>query len=67
MENDPQDEGRPSRRLLIVDDDFAAGRLQFSSAVYSVNEYETNAVITVIRTNGTTAHCKCRGTHHVQE
>lgn len=38
--------------LTIVDDDFAPGMLNFSSAVYTVNEYETNIVITVTRTNG---------------
>jgi uncharacterized delta-60 repeat protein len=40
--------------LTIIDDDFAAGTIQFSSTNYVVNEYETNAVITVIRTNGST-------------
>lgn len=40
--------------LTIVDDDFAAGTIQFSATNYVVNEYETNAIITVIRTNGST-------------
>ncbi len=43
-----------SATLTIVEDDFAPGALGFSSLTYSVNEYETNAVITIIRTNGTT-------------
>jgi uncharacterized delta-60 repeat protein/uncharacterized repeat protein (TIGR01451 family) len=40
--------------LTIVDDDRAPGRLAFSSPTYSVSEAGTNAVITVIRTNGWT-------------
>lgn len=40
--------------LTIVDDDFAAGTIQFAATNFTVNEYETNAVITVIRTNGST-------------
>jgi uncharacterized delta-60 repeat protein/uncharacterized repeat protein (TIGR01451 family) len=46
--------GISSAELIIVDNDFAPGQLNFSSAVYVVNEYETNIVITVVRTNGTT-------------
>lgn len=46
--------GIASAELVIVDNDFAAGQLNFSSPVYVVNEYETNIVITVVRTNGTT-------------
>ena len=44
--------------LLIVDDDFSPGRLQFSAREYSANEYETNAVITVLRTNGSSGIVK---------
>jgi uncharacterized delta-60 repeat protein/uncharacterized repeat protein (TIGR01451 family) len=44
--------GLSTSTLTIVDDDFAPGQFNFSSAVYSVNEYETNITITVIRTNG---------------
>lgn len=40
--------------LTIIDDDFAAGTIQFSATNYIVNEYETNAIITVVRTNGST-------------
>ncbi|HON07929.1 MAG TPA: Calx-beta domain-containing protein, partial [Verrucomicrobiota bacterium] len=46
--------GLANATLTIVDDDFAAGTIQFSADHYTVNEYETNAVITVIRTNGST-------------
>lgn len=44
--------GLSAATLAIVDDDFAPGRLQFAAPSFTVNEYETNAVITVIRTNG---------------
>jgi len=44
--------GTSSAILTIVDNDFAAGELNFDSAVYAVNEFETNAVIRVVRTNG---------------
>ena len=44
--------GRSAATLTIVDDDFSAGLLQFSAPSYGVNEYETNAVITVVRTSG---------------
>lgn len=40
--------------LTIVDNDFAAGSLRFSSASYQVNEQGTNAVVTVQRVNGFT-------------
>ena len=40
--------------LNITDDERAPGEIVFSSAAYSANESATNAVITVIRTNGTT-------------
>jgi uncharacterized delta-60 repeat protein/uncharacterized repeat protein (TIGR01451 family) len=40
--------------LQIVDDDFARGVLNFSPSAYVVNEYETNVVVTVVRTNGST-------------
>lgn len=46
--------GVSQAELVIVDNDFAAGQLNFSEPVYVVNEYETNVVITVVRTNGTT-------------
>jgi len=46
--------GLAQATLTIVDNDFAAGQLQFDSAVYTVNEYETNITIRVIRTNGVT-------------
>jgi uncharacterized delta-60 repeat protein/uncharacterized repeat protein (TIGR01451 family) len=46
--------GLSSSTLTIVDDDFAAGTLVFSSPVYTVNEFETNITITVVRTNGST-------------
>ena len=45
--------GIAASTLLIVDDDFTPGRFQFSAVNYVVNEYETNIVITVLRTNGT--------------
>ena len=38
--------------LTIIDDDFGPGQLGFASATFIVNEGATNAVITVIRTNG---------------
>jgi hypothetical protein len=44
--------GLASATLTIVDDEFSPGRIQFSAPSYTVNEYETNAVITVVRTNG---------------
>ena len=40
--------------LTITDDDFLAGDFSFSMAQYDVNETFTNAVITVLRTNGAT-------------
>ncbi|MCL5097164.1 MAG: hypothetical protein M1608_06500, partial [Candidatus Omnitrophica bacterium] len=40
--------------LTIVDNDFAAGILRFSSPVYTISEKGTNAVISVTRTNGST-------------
>ena len=44
--------------LLIIDDDFSPGRLQFNGREYSANEYETNAVITILRTNGSSGIVK---------
>ena len=44
--------GISAATLLLADDDFSLGSLQFSAAEYSVNEFETNAVITVTRSNG---------------
>ncbi len=38
--------------LTIVENDFAGGEFDFSSPVYTVNEYDTNITITVTRTNG---------------
>src|ERR1043166_2486365 len=38
--------------LTIIDDDFLAGRLQFSVDNYTNNENDVNAVITVTRTGG---------------
>lgn len=40
--------------LTITDDDFLAGDFSFSAAQFDVNETFTNAVITVLRTNGAT-------------
>ena len=45
--------GISSATLVIVDDDFSPGLIQFASPNYVVNEYETNAVITVVRIGGT--------------
>lgn len=44
--------GLATANLTIVDNDFAHGTLRFSTATYSVSETGTNALITVIRTNG---------------
>ena len=45
--------GSPATAVLtIIDDDFGPGQLGFASATFSVNEGATNAVITVLRTNG---------------
>src|SRR5439155_7388760 len=38
--------------LTIVDDERAAGEFNFSSPLYTVNEYDLNVTITVTRTNG---------------
>ena len=46
--------GVSSAVLTIVDDDFASGILNFSAPTYTVNEYQTNVTITVVRTNGST-------------
>lgn len=46
--------GRSSAVLNIVDDDFSPGVILFTSASYSVQENQTNAVISVTRTNGVT-------------
>ena len=40
--------------LSIVDDDFGSGEVSFGSAIYTVDETGTNAVISVVRTNGST-------------
>src|SRR5207237_9219015 len=42
----------PAAALTIVDDDFAPGQFEFSSPVYSINEYEPKVTITILRTNG---------------
>jgi len=42
----------PAATLTIVDDNFAPGQFLFSAPTYTVNEYETNITITVLRTNG---------------
>src|SRR5256885_13272990 len=42
----------PATTLTIVDDDFSGGEFVFDSPVYTVNEYEATATITVLRTNG---------------
>ena len=42
----------PAATLNIIDDELAAGVLNFSSPVYTVNEYETNIIITVTRSGG---------------
>jgi uncharacterized delta-60 repeat protein len=44
--------GRSSATVAIADDDIKPGTIAFSSARFVVNEDGTNAVITVIRTNG---------------
>lgn len=46
--------GKGSATLTILDDDFAPGQLMFSTDKYSIEETGRVAVITVIRTNGTT-------------
>ncbi|HSH17074.1 MAG TPA: Calx-beta domain-containing protein, partial [Verrucomicrobiae bacterium] len=46
--------GLSSATLQIVDNDFAPGEVSFSALNFTVNEYETNAVITVERRNGST-------------
>jgi uncharacterized delta-60 repeat protein/uncharacterized repeat protein (TIGR01451 family) len=48
--------GYPAAALTIIDDEQAAGELSFVSPVFTVNEYETNIVITVLRTNGNTGY-----------
>jgi len=49
-----------SATLNIVDDDFGPGRLQFSSLNYAASEANTNVVITVVRTNGSTGVVSAR-------
>lgn len=44
--------GQSTATLTIRDDDTAAGILNFDSATYTVNEYETNLTIRVVRTGG---------------
>jgi uncharacterized delta-60 repeat protein/uncharacterized repeat protein (TIGR01451 family) len=44
--------GVNSAVLNIFDDDLAIGELNLSAANFTVNEYETNVVVTVLRTNG---------------
>jgi uncharacterized delta-60 repeat protein/uncharacterized repeat protein (TIGR01451 family) len=44
--------GRSSARLTILDNDFDAGTLVFSSPTFVTNENALRATITVIRTNG---------------
>ncbi len=44
--------GQSTATLVIVDNDFASGRLVFSSASYTVNEDAPSVIVTVVRTNG---------------
>jgi uncharacterized repeat protein (TIGR01451 family)/uncharacterized delta-60 repeat protein len=44
--------GQAVATLTIRDNDFAAGTLNFESPTYVVHEYETNLVIRVVRTGG---------------
>ncbi|WP_339936602.1 Calx-beta domain-containing protein, partial [Undibacterium luofuense] len=44
--------GLTNAQILIIDNDFAAGRLNFSQAVYSVAENSGAATITVLRSGG---------------
>jgi uncharacterized delta-60 repeat protein/uncharacterized repeat protein (TIGR01451 family) len=44
--------GVATATLQIVDDEFAAGQIRFSAGSYAVPENATNAVLTVLRTNG---------------
>lgn len=44
--------GRSSARMTILDNDFDAGTLVFSSPVFATNENALRAIITVVRTNG---------------
>ena len=47
--------GTPGRTLItITDDDFLVGTLGFGQAVFDVTENATNAIISVVRTNGST-------------
>ncbi|NBV24849.1 MAG: hypothetical protein EBS05_23385, partial [Proteobacteria bacterium] len=46
--------GRSTAVLTIVDDDFSPGVLGFSTNSYVANENSGTALITVVRTNGTT-------------
>jgi uncharacterized repeat protein (TIGR01451 family) len=52
--------GIAQSQLTIVDDDFAAGQLTFSAFTYTVVEGEPYAVITVLRTNGSTGFVTLR-------
>ncbi|MFM1768765.1 MAG: hypothetical protein RJA22_1294 [Verrucomicrobiota bacterium] len=54
--------GLSSATLLLQDDDFSPGQLQFAATSFEVNEFETNAVITVVRTNGSTGLVTVRAT-----
>jgi uncharacterized repeat protein (TIGR01451 family)/uncharacterized delta-60 repeat protein len=44
--------GRSTAPFTVVDDNHNPGVLSFASPIFSVNEAGTNAVITIIRTNG---------------
>lgn len=44
--------GLATATLTIVDNDFGPGQIYFASTNWSVNEYETNVILTVWRTNG---------------
>lgn len=46
--------GRATAVLTIVDDDFSPGALGFATNLFVVSESVGNAVITVVRTNGST-------------
>src|SRR5207249_10549908 len=44
--------GRDHATVTIVDNDFNAGSFSFAAPTFTVNENGTNAVITVVRTGG---------------
>jgi uncharacterized delta-60 repeat protein/uncharacterized repeat protein (TIGR01451 family) len=52
--------GRSLAPLTIIDDDKKNGVLGFASANFVVNENVTNAVVTIIRTNGSSGSVSCQ-------